>query len=358
MAAGQSAVDRIGLDGPAVGVRTARLRPGAMLVCTALVVVVAVLGCALGPVALPPQQVVATLLDLVPGVSVPGTLDATGQAILLQLRLPRVALGLVVGALLAGCGATYQGVFRNPLADPYLLGAAAGAGLGAVLAIALGLAGGGLFGVPAFAFVGSLLAVALTYAVGATGRSGGTTSLILAGVAVTAFLGAVQTFVLQRHNDQLQQAYSWLLGRLTVAGWTEVVVVLPYAAVALTVVVLGRRLLDVLAVGDDEARTLGLDARTVRLVLVLAASLGTAAAVSVAGLIGFVGLVVPHLVRLACGASYRVIVPLSILLGAAVLVAADTVARMALAPAEIPIGVVTAFLGAPFFALLLRRGRV
>lgn len=335
---------------------TARLRFTPVALGVAVVLVVAVFACALGPVALAPDQIVVSLLEKIPWVHLGTGLDATGQAILFQLRLPRVVLGVLVGALLAGCGATYQGVFRNPLADPYLLGAASGAGLGAVGAITLGLGGAGLLGVPLFAFAGSLGAVALTYLIGASGRSGGTTALILAGVAVSAFLGAIQTFVLQRHSDQLQQVYSWLLGRLTVAGWSEVLTVLPYAVVSLIGIVITRRLLDVLAVGDDEARSLGLNAAAVRVVLIVLASLGTAAAVSTAGLIGFVGLVVPHLVRLVFGASYRVIVPLSILYGAAVLVAADTVARMALAPSEIPIGVVTAFLGAPFFAILLRRG--
>src|SRR5699024_4168202 len=249
-------------------------------------VVVALLGCALGPVSISPARIVAGLVGQLPGVELTSDpLSATELAIVTQLRLPRVALGLLVGGLLAGCGATYQGVFRNPLADPYLLGAASGAGLGAVVAIVLGLGGSGLIGVPVFAFIGSLLAVGLTYAIGSTGRTGGTTSLILAGVAVTAFLGAVQTFLLQQRTDQLQEVYGWLLGRLSVAGWTEVLVVLPYAVVALVVVIAGRRVLDVLAVGDDEARSLGLDARKARVVLVRAASPGTGAAVSGAGLI-------------------------------------------------------------------------
>ncbi|MFW6597091.1 FecCD family ABC transporter permease [Propionibacteriaceae bacterium Y2011] len=326
--------------------RTTRLRPGPLALCCLGTLVIAGLGCVLGPVPIAPADILA------------GSLTPTEQAILFQLRLPRVVLGLLVGALLAGCGAAYQGVFRNPLADPYLLGAAAGAGLGAVLAIALGLGGAsGLVGVPLFAFVGTMVAVALTYLLGGTGRAGGTASLILAGVAVAAFLGAVQTFVLQARTDQLQEVYAWLLGRLSIVGWTEVWVVLPYAVVSLTVIWLSRRVLDVLAVGDDESRLLGMNPGVVRLVLVIAASLGTAAAVSVGGLIGFIGLVVPHLVRLAVSVSYRVIVPLSVVAGGGVLVAADIVARMALAPAEIPIGVVTAFLGAPFFGLLLRRGR-
>lgn len=320
-------------------------------------VVIAVLGCALGPVPLSPVRVLATLIDLLPFVTMDDTLSPSQTAILLKLRLPRVALGLLVGGLLAGCGATYQGVFRNPLADPYLLGAASGAGLGAVTAITIGLAGDGIWGVPLFAFVGALAAVALTYGLGATGVNGGTTSLILAGVAVSAFASAVQTFLMQSNTEQLKEVYSWLLGRLATSGWRDVLVVLPYALLSLGFVVINRRILDVMALGDEEATMLGLRPNRARILFVLAATLGTAAAVSVSGLIGFVGIVVPHLVRLVFGSSHRVIIPLSIIVGAALLVGTDIVARMALAPAEIPIGVVTAFLGAPFFLLLLRSAR-
>lgn len=341
-----------------------RLRAGPVAICAVTVVVAALVGAALGPVWIAPDRIVVWLVDQLPWVQLAPIepLTAVEQTILLKVRLPRVVLGAVVGALLAGCGATFQGVFRNPLADPYLLGAASGAGLGAVVAITLGVGDGlGLVGaaaVPVFAFVGSLAAVTLTYLIGAGRRSGSaTTALVLAGVAVAAFLGAVQSFLLQQHSDQLQEVYAWMMGRLVVAGWTEVLVAVPYAIVCGVVLIGGRRILDVLAVGDDEARTLGLDPRVARVVLVLAATLGTAAAVSVAGLIGFVGLVVPHVVRLVWGGSFRVIVPLALLLGASVLVLCDVVARMAMAPAEIPIGVVTAFLGAPFFAMLLARGR-
>lgn len=345
------------LTATVTSLRPARLRVTHTLLAVLGVIVVAVLGCALGPVPISPVRILGSVVDLLPWVDAAEVLTPTEQAIIWQLRLPRVAIGLLVGALLAGCGAAYQGVFRNPLADPYLLGAAAGAGLGAVCAILLDVPRLGSWTVPVFAFVGALVGVALSYGLGATGRNRGTTSLILAGVAVSAFLSAIQTFVLQGQTDQLQEVYAWLLGRLGAAGWSEVLIVIPYAIVSLGAIMISRRVLDVLAVGDDEARVLGLSPVTIRLLVIIAASLGTAAAVSVSGLIGFVGLVVPHLVRLVAGVSYRVIVPLSILVGAAVLTGADIAARMALAPAEIPIGVVTAFLGAPFFLLLLRRGQ-
>ncbi|HWO62894.1 MAG TPA: iron ABC transporter permease, partial [Umezawaea sp.] len=204
--------------------------------------------------------------------------------------------------------------------------------------------------------VGAIAAVALTYALAAGGAGGDRSpaTLILAGVAVSAFLSAGQTFLMQRDADAIREIYSWLLGRLGTAGWRDVLLVLPYAVVTAAVVLVHRRDLDVLSVGDEEAAGLGLDPQRTRYVLAAAASLGTAAAVSVSGLIGFVGIIVPHTVRLLAGASYRTILPVSMLMGGAFLVLADLVARTAAAPAEIPIGVVTAFLGAPFFVLVLR----
>jgi iron complex transport system permease protein len=211
---------------------------------------------------------------------------------------------------------------------------------------------------PAAAFVGALAAVALTYALGAAGGGrASTASLILAGVAVAAFLTALQTYAQQRDQDTIRQVYSWILGRLSTAGWREVLIVLPYAVITMGVLLAHRRVLDVLAVGDDEATTLGLHARRTRLLVVGAASLGTAAAVAVSGLIGFVGIIVPHTVRLLVGSSHRVILPLSILFGGAFLVVADLLAKTISSPAELPIGVVTAFFGAPFFVLVLRTSR-
>jgi len=294
----------------------------------------------------------------VPGAS--SSLTPTEEAILWEIRVPRVVLGALVGAMLALAGATYQGVFRNPLADPYLLGVAAGAGLGATIAIAYlpeGLRG--QRALPVAAFLGGTVAVILTYAVGRSARrERDAATLVLAGVTVAAFFTAWQTFLQQQNADTLQQAYSWILGNVPSTGWTDVVLILPYVAVAAVVILALRRVVDVLALGDDEAAALGVHVGRVRLALVVAATLGTAAAVAVTGLIGFVGIIVPHAVRLVAGIGYRALLPLSAIVGAGFLVLADVVARTALSPAEIPLGVVTAFCGAPFFALVLRSTRV
>jgi iron complex transport system permease protein len=317
------------------------------------VAVATVAGLVIGPATLSPGAVIRQLAGLHSG------LDSQQIAIVEQIRLPRVVLSLLVGSTLALSGASYQGVFRNPLADPYLLGAAAGAGLGVTLVI-VGSADGAAApaSAPIAAFMGALLAVGLTYALGTSGGGrASTATLILAGVAVASFLTALQTYVQQRNQDTIRQVYVWILGRLSTAGWHDVLLLLPYVAVTWTVLLAHRRVLDVLAVGDDEATTLGVNARRSRLIVIVAASLGTAAAVSVSGLIGFVGIIVPHTVRLVAGGSHRVVLPLSILFGAAFLCMADLLARTLASPGEIPIGVVTAFFGAPFFIVVLRTSR-
>lgn len=274
------------------------------------------------------------------------------------IRTPRVVLAAIVGSMLSVSGASYQGVFRNPLVDPYLLGVAAGAGLGATLVFAFqrGATESWIIDpLPLAAFIGALVAVLVTYVVGtAFGTTQSSTTLILAGVAVTSLATSIQAFILQRNTDVVRQVYSWILGRLSSATWGDVRLVLPYVVLSTGVLLMHRRLLDVLRVGDDEASALGTNVRRVRLIVVLAATLGTSAVVAVSGLIGFVGIIVPHAVRLLAGASYRVVLPLSVLLGAAFLVFADIPSRVLANPAETPIGVVTAFFGAPFFLFLLR----
>ncbi|GAA4485847.1 iron ABC transporter permease [Rhodococcus olei] len=335
------------------GARRSALVGGAVVVLLAAVLV----GVTVGPAGLTARGVLLDLLDAVPGVDVDSGLTAQQHAILWQIRLPRVVLGAVVGATLAIAGAAYQGVFRNPLADPFLLGVSSGAGLGATAAIVSGLALGS-FGIPVAAFAGGVLAVTATYLLGrGVGGVRSEVVIILAGVAVAAFANAAQTFLQQRHDETLRQVYNWLLGRLSTDGWTQVLVVLPYVVVAAAVICLHRRTLDVMAVGDTEAASLGVHPERVRLTLVAAATLGTAAVVSVSGLIGFVGIVVPHAIRLVVGPGHRLLLPLSLLLGAAFLVFADVLARTVTAPAELPIGVVTAAIGAPFFLVVLRRGR-
>ncbi len=311
----------------------------------------ALLGSVVGAAGLEPMAVIRALLDLIPGVDLESGLSEVQRNILFEIRLPRVVLGAIVGGVLAVAGAAYQGVFRNPLADPYLLGVAAGAGLGATFAFVVTEDTTWL---APLAFVGGMAAVAVTYALGRSVGRRSATSLILAGVAVAAFATAFQTYLQQRNVDTFREVYAWILGRLNTVGWGEIVGLLPYALVATIVLFGARRLLDVLSIGDDEAGALGVRVGRVRAVVIVAATLATAAAVSVSGLIGFVGIIVPHTVRLLFGWSYRVIIPLSVLFGAAFLMLADIVARTVVSPAELPIGVVTAFLGAPFFLLVLR----
>ncbi|MEE3274681.1 MAG: iron ABC transporter permease [Actinomycetota bacterium] len=340
--------------------KPAELRPWWVVSGVLAVVVAGIAGLVLGPAQIGTWDVLVELVDRLPFIDTESGLGERQQAIIWEIRLPRVVLGLLVGAMLATAGGAYQGVFRNPLADPYLLGVAAGAGFGATVAIVSGLGDGiGIIDpIPMMAFAGALVAVVLTYLVGATGgRLDPVTSLVLAGVAVASFFTATQTFVQQRHSETIRQVYFFVLGQLRTAGWNEVTLLAPYTGVCLALILATRRRMDALGVGDEEAGALCLDVRRVRLVTVVAASLGTAAAVSVSGLIGFVGIIVPHTIRLLFGSSYRVILPLTVLFGGAFLVAADLVARLALEPAEMPIGVVTAFLGAPFFVLILRTAR-
>lgn len=338
---------------------TRGISPTWALLAVATLLGAAVVGVLVGPVPLEFTGILRSTAARLPFLRVETPLAPPEEAIVWELRVPRVVLGGLVGAMLACAGAAYQGVFRNPLADPYLLGVAAGAGLGATLAIAYGPGGlGSSRLLPLTAFVGASVGVAAAYVLGrSAGEGRGPASLILAGVTVAAFLSAGQTFVLQQRSDTLQEVYSWLLGGLDTAGWREVLILLPYVTFSLGTLLLYRRSLDVMSVGDEEAASLGLNVARARLVIVVAATVGTAAAVSISGLIGFVGIIVPHAVRLTVAASYRVIVPLSVAVGAAFLVLADVLARTALAPAELPIGVVTAFFGAPFFALVLRTTR-
>ncbi len=331
---------------------------GWALAAGVFVVVATLLGLALGPVDLGVFPVAREVASHVPFLGIESSFSETDDAILWELRAPRVALGLLVGAMLASAGAAYQGVFRNPLADPYLLGAAAGAGLGATIVIAYDVGGdGGLDLRPVAAFAGATLGVAVAYLLGRSAGGRETTTLILAGVTVAAFFTAIQTYVQQRSSDTVQEVYSWILGQLETSGWTDVLIVLPYVVVSALVLLWHRRLLDVLAVGDDEAASLGVPVARVRLLVVAAATLGTAAAVAFSGLIAFVGIIVPHAIRLMAGTSYRVVLPLSLAFGAGFLVLMDLVSRTVVAPAQLPIGVVTAFLGAPFFAIVLRTTR-
>ncbi|WP_256837698.1 FecCD family ABC transporter permease [Ornithinimicrobium faecis] len=339
--------------------RAFRLRWPAVVGAVALLLLIGTFSILQGAGGLAPSGVVRALVGALPGVDVEQTLTTQQAGLLWQIRVPRTVLAALVGASLAMAGAGYQGVFRNPLADPYLLGVSAGAGLGAVLALGFGLdlSWGPIGALPAAAFIGALLAVAGSVLV-ARGSFRTPATLLLAGVAMAALFSATQTYALQRLDQtRAREVLSWLFGRLATHGWHPVLLLLPYVVLASVVLLLHARHLDVLRLGDDEARALGLHPARSRLVVVTAATLITAAAVSVSGLIGFVGLVTPHIVRLVVGQSYRMLLPLSALVGAAFLALADIGARTLAAPAELPVGVITAFVGAPFFCFILWRGR-
>ncbi len=334
---------------------------GWLLGATVLLIVSVLAGAMFGPAGPAPWRVPLAMLDHLPLVDIDSGVTETQWNLIWTIRFPRVLLAALVGGTLSLGGASYQGVFRNPLVDPYLLGAAAGAGLGATIAILhlRDVTDWVVDPTPLMAFLFSLAAVAATYAVGAAfggSRTGAT--LVLAGVAMVSLTTAIQTFVLQRNSEVVREVYTWILGRLVNASWADIRLVLPYVVVTTIVLLLHARHLDLFRVGDDEAATLGAPVARVRLIVVVAATLGTAAVVSVSGLIGFVGLVVPHIVRLLAGSSYRLILPLSLLLGASFLILVDILSRIAIAPSELPIGVVTAFIGAPFFIYLLRTKQV
>ncbi|RME87580.1 MAG: iron ABC transporter permease [Anaerolineae bacterium] len=279
--------------------------------------------------------------------------------ILLAIRLPRTALMALTGAALGGSGAAYQGLFRNPLADPYLIGVASGAGLGAVLAMSLRwpYTFWGLMTVPLAAFLAALLTVFLVYTLARVGRTVPTTNLILAGVACSSFATALTSFLMLRSQGEVRRALAWLLGGASLVSWQAVLTLIPYLTLSLGALVLGGHALNLLQFGDEQAQQLGLPVERVKALVLAAASLATAAAVAFSGIIGFIGLIVPHLMRLWWGPDYRRLIPLSILGGGSALLVADVLARVVLAPQELPVGIVTALAGAPFFLWVLRRAK-
>ncbi|MFC9426238.1 FecCD family ABC transporter permease [Streptomyces sp. NPDC056987] len=347
-------------DGPGSGVPGTRRRPGATALLTAGLVgglvVLCLLSAGIGAYHIPLGDVLASLQHRAGLGGAP--LDRVGESVLWNVRLPRVVLALLVGASLGCAGALMQGVFGNPLAEPGVIGISSGAAVGAVASIALGLSFLGNWTVTVCAFVAGLATVLLVYALS---RSGGRTevvTLILTGIAVNAFAGAlIGLFIFFADSAQITQITFWQLGSLAQATWPKVLAVLPCALAGLAVAPLSARKLDLLALGERPARHLGVDVERLRILLVLVVALLTAAAVAVAGIITFVGLLVPHLLRMAAGPGHRFLVPGSALGGALVLLAGDLAARTVAAPAELPLGVLTALFGSPFFFWLLRRTR-
>jgi iron complex transport system permease protein len=335
------------------------IRKHPYLVSSLLLAVVLIISVALGAVFIPPLTILRILVNSLPGITLNADWAASSQAILLAVRLPHTILIALTGAALAGSGAAYQGLFRNPLADPYLIGVASGAGLGAVAAMALNWPENllGYYFIPIGGFIGAVLTVSIVYFLARIGRTVPLTTLILAGVAVGAFASALTSFLMLRSNEQIHRAISFLLGGSPIAGWDPVLAVLPYMVVGMGLLSLSGHLLNVLQFGEEQARQLGLNADRAKAFIIITASLTTAVAVSFSGVIGFVGLIVPHVVRMIWGTDYRRLIPLAILCGGSALLAADMLARILLAPTTLPVGIITALAGAPFFLWILRRAK-
>lgn len=340
------------------GAEVSRLARGGRftLALLAVLIAVALVSIAIGAVPISLSSIAASLAEQ---IGVPVAVDKTVQSIVLQIRLPRIVLAVVVGMALAASGTVFQGLFRNPMADPYIIGVSGGAALGATTAIVLGVtfSVAGLSAVTLLAFGGALLVTVLVYRLAWFRHDVVPEHLLLAGVAVGAFLAAIISALQFASSGNIQQVVFWLMGGFSGRTWEHVWLALPYVIAAYAVARYFARDLNLLLLGDETARSLGVSAASSRRWLIAAGSLMAASAVAVSGLIGFVGLVVPHLVRLITGPDHRRLLPAATLAGGITLLLADTVARTILAPTEVPVGIVTAGLGAPFFVYLLRRNR-
>ena len=335
---------------------TSRLVIGASALLL-LILASAAVSLSLGPVSIPASHVASIVLSSL-GFDAAG-FGHTERLVIEQIRLPRILVGAVVGVALGVAGATMQGLFRNPMADPGIIGVSAGGALGAIVAIATGMAGLFFLALPAFAFIGAMAASFLVYGIAAVGGRFSMATLLLAGVAVNAFLGAIVSaiIILLSDNEALREILFWLAGGLDSRSWEHVRISAPLILGGAAVILLMARDLNLLMLGDDEARSMGVRVGMARILLLAAAALVTGTAVAVSGTIAFVGLVTPHILRLLIGPDHRVLIPMSALGGAVFVTVADTVARTIIQPAEFRVGILTALVGAPFFILLLIRNK-
>ncbi len=335
---------------------SARLAIGGTILL-ALVIVVGLISLSLGPVDISISDVAWIVLSAL-GLDTPG-FGRTEQLVIEQIRLPRIIVGAAVGMALGVAGATMQGLFRNPMADPGIIGVSAGGALGAVIAIAAGLSGLFFLALPLFAFAGALAAAFLVYGIAVFGGHFSMATLLLAGVAVNAFLGAIVSAIIifLPDNELLREVLFWLAGGLDARAWEHVRIAGPLILGSTVVLLIMARDLNLLMLGDDEARSMGVRVGLTRSALLATAALATGAAVAVSGTIAFVGLVTPHVLRLVLGPDNRVLIPMSALGGAIFVMVADTVARMVIQPAEMRVGILTAFVGAPFFIALLIKNK-
>ena len=318
-----------------------------------------VINVAVGAVFIPPETLLKIIVSQVSGAVAAADWPAHFETILLSIRLPHAFLIMLTGAALASSGAAYQGLFRNPLADPYLIGVASGAGLGAVAALAIHWPQNllGFYLIPIAAFLGAILTVVVVYYLARIGNMVPLTTLILAGVAVGAFASAMTSFLMLNSDDQIYRAISFLLGGTPMAGWDPVLASLPYLVVGMGVLSFLGHPLNLLQFGEEQAKQLGLSVERAKAIIIVVASIVTAVAVSFSGVIGFIGLIVPHVLRMLVGPDYRRLIPFSIVAGGTALLVADVIARWVMAPRVLPVGIITALAGAPFFLWILRRAK-
>jgi len=312
----------------------------------------------LGSVPIPLGTTAKILLNKLPAIDIERTWNIVQEDIILSLRLPRIFLAMIVGAMLGTAGIAFQGVLRNPLADPYILGVSSGAAVGAASAILFVNPASFLanIAIPLFAFIGAILSLLMVFGI-AWRRKGDNVSLILAGVVVQSFLGAVLSFTITISGTKLKTIVFWMMGSFASSSWREVLFLIPYLALGFLIIYAFYRNLNILTLGEQAAQHLGMSVERVKIILLVAASMLSAAAVSVVGIIGFVGLIVPHIIRILVGPDHKVLIPASCLAGAIFLLWSDTIARTIIPSMEIPIGVITALAGAPFFGYLLKKKR-
>jgi iron complex transport system permease protein len=333
--------------------RRTRLLAMIALAIAAVLIVLSVL--MIGSVKISFADVWGILISHLPLVHFQGSWPATSDTIIWGIRLPRTLLAGLVGAALGVAGATYQGLFRNPLADPYLLGVAQGAAFGASLGFVFAWSVFGMYLIPILAFLGALAAVAVVYLIARVGRTLPNTTLILAGVVIGTLLISATSYLSLVAPDKTHSIVSWFMGGFSTSDWTQVGLVAPYIILGIVVICLFSRQLNVMQLDEEQAQQLGINVERTKIILLIVTTLITAAAVCFVGTIGFMGIIVPHAVRLIFGPDHRSLLPLSALVGAVLLILADTAARALIPPTEIPVGIITAFIGAPFFVFLLRR---
>jgi len=313
----------------------------------------------LGTVAIPLNEVAKILLDRLPLLSYAHTWNKQAEAIILQIRLPRVATAVIVGSTLAAAGVIFQGLLRNPMADPYIIGTSGGAALGATIALFMPIqvVWFGFTLVPIAAFAGALIAVLIVYRIARVGPRTPIITLLLAGFATSSMMAAIMSFLMIISKRTLHQVILWTMGGVTASGWQQLKIVVPLTLVGIAAAYSMAGDLNAFLLGEEQAAHLGVDVERRKLMLLIVGSLLTGTAVSISGLVGFIGLVVPHITRLVFGPDHRLLLPASALLGGLFLVLADLLARLLMAPAEIPVGIITALIGAPFFIYLLRQSK-